>query len=636
MKNCYLILLLQISYWMGFAQARYNVPVFVQSSRIQNIVYGNAPELTTIYINESTTTNKTLRYDLIIPTGDTLSKRPMIILAHGGGFISGNKNHDDIQALCDSFAVRGFVTASIEYRLGMNILSALSAERAVYRGAQDFSAMIRYVKANAQQLGVDTNYIFIGGSSAGSFAALHCAMMQHGFRPPSTFASGGLFSAPDLGCINCSGNNYPSNGRVNAVVNFWGAIGDTSWIIPGEQTGLISFHGDNDLIVPYNTGFPFSALATLPMVYGSAPISQRVHNLGMNYEFHPYSGEGHEFWGALNGTWTTGPNALFSEVILKTTNFIYPYLKPEPMTVHYPLNLCIGELATYQITPQAGSRYHWIVDNSGIITEAAADSSWIKVNWQSTGTKVLKIRETNRIQAVGDWQEVVTEVRDLPVVNLGEDREICSGQSITLIPGHSGISCEWTWNGGQSSNCVLNISPTTDQIYVFQSFDGFCSNSDTITIFVNPIPHPTLTQNGNFLVTESGMSDYLWTYNGAQASWSDSNEIEILLPGEYCVSYTNAKNCASSTTCKKIDLMTVLEKNQDIIRVFPNPSSDGTWIISGIKEPTKITIWDINGKVQSFEFESSTILRLKNPTPGIYFLNISSTELRKAFRLVVN
>ncbi|MCH2230528.1 MAG: hypothetical protein MK105_09300 [Crocinitomicaceae bacterium] len=47
-------------------------------------------------------------------------------------------------ALCDSFARRVYVTASIGYRLGFNPLSWESSEKAVYRGVQDLHSDLRY------------------------------------------------------------------------------------------------------------------------------------------------------------------------------------------------------------------------------------------------------------------------------------------------------------------------------------------------------------------------------------------------------------------------------------------------------------------------------------------------------------
>src|SRR5690554_8203526 len=94
-----------------------------------------------------------------------------------------------MMALCDSFARRGYVTATIDYRKGFNPLSNTSAERAVYRGTQDLRAAIRFLKEKHNTYGIDTNYTFIGGSSAGAFAVIHTIYMDQN-EAPSSIQSG--------------------------------------------------------------------------------------------------------------------------------------------------------------------------------------------------------------------------------------------------------------------------------------------------------------------------------------------------------------------------------------------------------------------------------------------------------------
>src|SRR5690349_3898400 len=52
------------------------------------------------------------KMDIFQPAGDGEAKRPLIILAHGGAFYSGNRSNDlTITRLCSLFAHRGYVTA---------------------------------------------------------------------------------------------------------------------------------------------------------------------------------------------------------------------------------------------------------------------------------------------------------------------------------------------------------------------------------------------------------------------------------------------------------------------------------------------------------------------------------------------
>ena len=52
---------------------------------------------------------------------------------------------------------------------------------------------------------IDPNKIFVWGSSAGAMIGLHLAVSEEDERPASTYGS---FGDPDLGCIDCEGNNF--------------------------------------------------------------------------------------------------------------------------------------------------------------------------------------------------------------------------------------------------------------------------------------------------------------------------------------------------------------------------------------------------------------------------------------------
>ena len=57
-----------------------------------------------------------LKLDLYLPNCDDpshLSKRPLILVIHGGAFIAGDKAEASIQYTCRQFAKRGYVAASI-------------------------------------------------------------------------------------------------------------------------------------------------------------------------------------------------------------------------------------------------------------------------------------------------------------------------------------------------------------------------------------------------------------------------------------------------------------------------------------------------------------------------------------------
>jgi len=82
---------------------------------------------------------------------------PAVILVHGGAWITGNHTMENPFAM--EMAKRGFVAATIEYRL---------SNEAKYPAAiHDLKASIRWLRANATRLDIDPNRIAAVGASAG-------------------------------------------------------------------------------------------------------------------------------------------------------------------------------------------------------------------------------------------------------------------------------------------------------------------------------------------------------------------------------------------------------------------------------------------------------------------------------------
>jgi len=315
-----LVFFLSFSNILLSQDVRYLDEIFENVNKTENVVYGNAPDLPFIFFFEWNTQDIDLDMDIYEPENDLESNRPVIIFLHTGAFFSGNNELDDVTDLSIASAKRGYVAVSINYRLGLNVLSSYSGERAVYRGVQDLSAAIRYLREHNEELRIDPNKIFIWGSSAGSFIGLHLAFCDENERPESTYGS---LSDPDLGCIDCEGNNYNHSSKPQALVSCWGAIGDLSWIDSNDQIPTILFHGTADPIVPFESGYPFTIDIALPLVHGSNLIYNRLIEQNILSELHAEDGELHEYWGAVNGNWFNGPNEYFDQIKNDAYLFLY-------------------------------------------------------------------------------------------------------------------------------------------------------------------------------------------------------------------------------------------------------------------------------------------------------------------------
>ncbi|MBC8312379.1 MAG: carboxylesterase family protein [Candidatus Marinimicrobia bacterium] len=310
-----------------FTQTRYIDEVFDNIYIDENVVYGNAPDLPFWFLLESNTVDVDLDMDMYFPENEYESNRPLIIVVHGGAFFSGDNNLDDVTALSISAAKRGYVVANINYRLGLNVLDQQSCVRAIYRGTQDGSAVVRHFRENYSEYGIDPEKIYMWGSSAGAFIAHHLAFMDDDDRPSSTY---GGFGIPDLGCLDCEGNSYNHSRIPNAIIGCWGALLDLNYIDANDSVPTLMFHGTVDLVVPIETGLAFTAVITLPIVHGSGVMAEHLEAHSVPNILVAEPGQLHEYWGVLNGTFIGGEPSQYWEPILETGfNFLYDQFSSE-------------------------------------------------------------------------------------------------------------------------------------------------------------------------------------------------------------------------------------------------------------------------------------------------------------------
>jgi pentatricopeptide repeat protein len=150
----------------------------------------------------------------------------------------------------------------------------------------------------------------LGGSSAGGFAALHVAYLDQNEAPSSI--TGGLLS-PDLGCLDCSGNNFNHSVELAGLVNLWGALGDSSFVDADETVPTLLVHGTADGVVPFGVGQPFGVFTT-PFVHGSRTISNQLNSLGIPHSTLFFAGQDHEPHGTSNGTFDTPPTPYWDTI----------------------------------------------------------------------------------------------------------------------------------------------------------------------------------------------------------------------------------------------------------------------------------------------------------------------------------
>ena len=101
--------------------------------------------------------SRNLQLDVFYPTAKRRRGYPAVLFIHGGGWRSGNRSQH--VPMAQQLAAKGYVTATVEYRL--------STEALYPAAVTDLKAAIRWLRANAKNYSIDTTKIAVWGFSAG-------------------------------------------------------------------------------------------------------------------------------------------------------------------------------------------------------------------------------------------------------------------------------------------------------------------------------------------------------------------------------------------------------------------------------------------------------------------------------------
>lgn len=197
--------------------------------------------------------NEIQRMWITDPVDNQAALRPAIILVHGGGFKAGIGKGYEMLDTFQSYAQRGYVVMSIEYRIDVTSDcqgvqdytgdpndSAYLADRAqCFRGItaawQDTQAAVRWLRRHAAEYRVDPDKIAVGGSSAGAVTAANVAYN-------SDLAGNWSYSSAD---------NPHADSRAQAAFGASGCNYDPTTIGAGDAP--VSFiHGELDPMVDYD------------------------------------------------------------------------------------------------------------------------------------------------------------------------------------------------------------------------------------------------------------------------------------------------------------------------------------------------------------------------------------------------
>ncbi|MCB9256113.1 MAG: T9SS type A sorting domain-containing protein [Chitinophagales bacterium] len=234
-----------------------------------------------------------LYMDIYQGQGDTASNRPVVLFCFGGSFYTGSRTSQELVYFATELAKKGYVCASIDYRLATSVIDLIQEEvmvKVVFGAVQDGKAAIRFFREDAATTNtykVDSNQIFIGGTSAGGILSINLAYVDDLEQLPTTWQTW----ADEIGGIEGSSGNPGHCSYVNGVFGFAGAVGDTAYIEANDPP-FYGCHSTGDQTVLFGYGAPLNGFAPVSL-YGSSLIEARMNNLGIYNSVDVYSGSNH-------------------------------------------------------------------------------------------------------------------------------------------------------------------------------------------------------------------------------------------------------------------------------------------------------------------------------------------------------
>lgn len=246
-----------------------------------------SPDLTSFAFNNIAINNFTYGVDnvnnvarIYAPQGDVNTCRPVIIWAHGGGFYTGSHLEQKTTDMLTQLARKGYVAIALRYRLAATQpVTNAQYQDALIKGVQDMIAAIKYVRANATNLGIDTSQIFIGGSSAGAIIANHTTFMSETQAfAPALANNGGNYNVSTL----VANRSFSHN--VAGCVTQAGGIWDLNFLT-GKTTPWGAVHNTTDATVPHNSGGGSLQIFNQLQTQGSTSFLKLTNSPGLHTPF---------------------------------------------------------------------------------------------------------------------------------------------------------------------------------------------------------------------------------------------------------------------------------------------------------------------------------------------------------------
>ncbi len=196
------------------------------------------------------------KLDVYLPKGDSPEGgRPGIVFVHGGGWKTGSKDGGMWSMLPMSYAEKGYVCISVNYRL-------IGNGKGITQCVHDVKNSVRWFRANSEELGLDPDRIGAFGISAGGHlvSMLGLVKKEHELEgdgthldqssmvqsvcavvAPSNFLSWGGRSFSNQGALGTDASSFQERARIISPVTYAAKDAPPFFLIYAKDDRLVPF-----------------------------------------------------------------------------------------------------------------------------------------------------------------------------------------------------------------------------------------------------------------------------------------------------------------------------------------------------------------------------------------------------------
>jgi hypothetical protein len=294
--------------------------------------------------------------------------------------------------------------------------------------------------------------------------------------------------------------------------------------------------------------------------------------------------------------------------------------------------ICEGQ--SVNLTASGANSYTWSTgDNSANITPVPLQ----------LGLNYFQV--TGMVAVTGCTAAVVQPVFVNPAPQIfvvADHQTICAGQPVVL----QALGADtYSWNNGGIGN-VTTVTPASGTSYTVLGSNSYgCTSFASYSVTVNTLPtvnaisdRPSMCIGESVTLTGGGAVTYQWLSSAQFKLIGNPIVVSPSSSGTYTMTGIDANGCENSAIVAiGVDACTgITETGNEIVRVYPNPTSGAFVIELNDQSQKSIVVTDMMGRVVENTVSSSEKVNIdiNNRASGIYYVKVVSGDNVSVIKIV--